>query len=294
MLIHVLYFLLCSFLLIAKERGSSAPFISGDSFRLMCDFTFDELGKKLDPLHVQAGDKIFVKTDYVGEFFEKIHPKIVSKYLLVTHNSDHSIPGDYSHLLQDEKIIAWFGLNVDGFKHPKLHPIPIGLANRCWPHGNVCAVAAIMKKVDLTPKKNMLYMNFTASTYPQERNSVAALFKKESYCVVAKPKKFRKYLMDLISSKFVLSPRGNGLDSHRTWEALLMGAIPIVRTSDLDPMYKDLPVVIVQEWEEINLDFLIQKGLEIDSTVFDRKKIYFDYWRDIINFTASRALSQVH
>ena len=51
--------------------------------------------------------------------------------------------------------------------------------------------------------------------------------------------------------QFALSPRGHGLDSHRTWELLFFGAIPIVKTSRLDAMYRGLPVVIVTSWQDV-------------------------------------------
>ena len=36
---------------------------------------------------------------------------------------------------------------------------------------------------------------------------------------------------------------------------LYFGMIPIVKTSSLDPLYKDLPVLILQEWDDLcNLD----------------------------------------
>ena len=43
------------------------------------------------------------------------------------------------------------------------------------------------------------------------------------------PSKIRvpEYLRTLGQHRFVLSPRGNGLDAHRTWEALMVGTIPI-------------------------------------------------------------------
>ena len=52
---------------------------------------------------------------------------------------------------------------------------------------------------------------------------------------------------------FELSPSGNGLDCHRTYEALILKTIPIVRTNTLDSIYldHDLPVVIVKEWNEV-------------------------------------------
>ena len=39
------------------------------------------------------------------------------------------------------------------------------------------------------------------------------------------PAKIRvpEYLRTLGQHRFVLSPRGNGLDAHRTWEALMVG-----------------------------------------------------------------------
>lgn len=49
---------------------------------------------------------------------------------------------------------------------------------------------------------------------------------------------------------FVVSPHGFGLDCYRTWEALLCGAIVIVKTSVQDRLYDGLPVVIVDDWSE--------------------------------------------
>ena len=35
---------------------------------------------------------------------------------------------------------------------------------------------------------------------------------------------------------FIVSPHRNGLDCHRTWEALVLGCIPIVKTSPIDDL----------------------------------------------------------
>ena len=46
----------------------------------------------------------------------------------------------------------------------------------------------------------------------------------------------------------MVSTHGNGLDCHRTWEMLFYGMIPIVKTSSLDVLYRNLSVVVVSEW----------------------------------------------
>jgi hypothetical protein len=53
-----------------------------------------------------------------------------------------------------------------------------------------------------------------------------------------------------IKYAFVISPHGNGLDCHRTWEALCLGCIVIVKKSPIDTLYTDLPVLIIDNWSD--------------------------------------------
>lgn len=73
---------------------------------------------------------------------------------------------------------------------------------------------------------------------------------------------------------FVLSPFGNGMDCHRTWEALLCGCIPIVRTSVFCEMFYGLPVLIVNEWRDITFE-LLEKTIQ----EFKEKRNEFQYER---------------
>lgn len=59
--------------------------------------------------------------------------------------------------------------------------------------------------------------------------------------------------------RFGLSPPGNGIDCHRTWEMLFFGMIPVVESGSLDPLFAqfDLPVIAVKNWTELcNIGFL--------------------------------------
>lgn len=267
----------------AAERGSSAPYISGDTFRVSCDFTFDELSKNIDPSLVKNGNTIFVKTDFLEEFFTRVHPNIPSKYILVSHNSDCHVPGRFAPFLEDEKIIAWFGQNLENCLHSKMHPIPIGIANRCWDHGNIDIVTRMRKKISEFDRTIFLYMNFQIATYPGERGRVANMFRNEAYCVVSDVKDYATFLADLSQSIFVLSPRGNGSDCHRTWECLLMGAIPIVKKSSLDPLYENLPVLIVDDWSDVTYEFLLEKYQEMQAnSSYEMERAYSEYWLKLI------------
>ncbi len=195
---------------VVKDRRSSAPYITGDGFRSCCDHIFDEENIPFSPQSVKNGDKIFVKTDLLAQFFQIAHPKIQAKYVLITHNSDHPIPGPFAQYLDDEKILAWFGQNAEEVVHPKLHPIPIGLENRYNKNGNPDIVQQCMENFKNSEKKTLVYMNFAIQTSPTERTKVYRIFEAKPYCKAAPPKPYVQYLQDLAETKFTLSPRGNG------------------------------------------------------------------------------------
>ena len=76
--------------------------------------------------------------------------------------------------------------------------------------------------------------------------------------------------------KFIISPHGNGLDCHRTYEAMFLGSIPIVRTSPLDIIYKDMPIIILKDWQSININKLIEESKTIITK--SREKLFLKYW----------------
>jgi hypothetical protein len=108
-------------------------------------------------------------------------------------------------------------------------------------------------------KKYLLYMNFSAGTNPSARKPAYDYFKDKDFCHVTGRMSVESYLWNVVHAKFVVSPHGNGLDCHRTWEALYLGVIPIVKTSSLDQLYEDLPVLIVDDWSDVTREFLETK-----------------------------------
>lgn len=265
---------------IEDSRKPWLPFISGDAFRYYADHIFDETDTSLNPKSIQPYETIFVKTDYLHLFFQKIHPMIESPYILITHNSDDEAPGIFYPYLEDPLLIAWFGQNATRTDHPKMHPIPIGIANRYWDHGQGSAIENLTNST----KEHLLYLNISVATYPQERTEVHSLLKEQNFVFSGRPgTHFYQYMQELSQSKFVASPRGNGLDTHRLWEALYAGAYPIVKHSSLDPLYEDLPVLIIENWNQITEKFLEENYNKIKQKKLDSKKLQIQYWFDLID-----------
>jgi hypothetical protein len=86
----------------------------------------------------------------------------------------------------------------------------------------------------------------------------------------------------MAQSKFVICPEGNGLDCHRTWEALLMGAIPVIKHSTLDPLFEGLPVLLVDSWDQVTEEFLYAVYACMKTEHFQHERMFARYWLDKI------------
>ena len=86
-------------------------------------------------------------------------------------------------------------------------------------------------------------------------------------------------------SLFVISPPGNGIDCHRTWESIYLGAVPVVKRGFLaDSLSAHLPILVVNEWEEVfSLDRRALEDLYFHIRSVDRTAAYFDYWQKTID-----------
>jgi hypothetical protein len=275
----VLLILIISTPFFAKQRA----FITGHAFKALADYVIESNSCNFSPQTIPEKSIIFVKTDFVPFFFEQIFPRLKNPIILITHNSDYSAPGKFASYLENPKIIMWFGQNKDIYYHPKFMGIPIGIANSEWPHGNQAVFNRILDSLETTSLQRIekAYINFSSSTNP-DRRTVLNLVKDKPFSFVATPKSIGAYLQEMSHFKYVISPFGNGLDCHRTWEALYTGCIPIVTTSTLDSLYEELPVIIFNTWKDLSFEKLQEKYLDLSKLVINDKKIYMDYWTKVI------------
>ena len=77
---------------------------------------------------------------------------------------------------------------------------------------------------------------------------------------------------------FVLSPFGVGMDCHRTWEALCLGCIPILCAPNFKKLFEELPVLIVNDWTELNEELLNNTIKEFKNRTFNYDKLRLLYW----------------
>jgi hypothetical protein len=245
-----------------------------------CKYTYFEKNQNINslPNDILNAKSLFVYTHILDFFFSKIYPLLKNPFVLVTHNSDNDINEQYKLYLNDTKIIKWFAQNVN-YNHEKLSSLPIGIANSQWPHGNLNIFENI--KNTKIEKTNLIYKNFEISTNIIHRNYVnAALSRNNIYMNTKKP--YNQYLIDINQSFFNICPKGNGIDTHRMWESLYLGCIPVVDDCINNQNFKDLPILIVSNWNDVTIDYLKDNILKYKNIQFNYEKLNLNYWKNRI------------
>lgn len=291
---------------ILKDNLNDYPLPTEMTFRAYSNHSIDSCTEYFDPDLVKQGDTIYIADWYLPWFTKYVHPKIQYPYIIISNDSDSWHPDtgiwDYDEangwfppvqairtLLYDSKVAAWFCKNLVISRHPKLIQIPIGPNIIYWGDGRGNSFHAKEYLLELSTqdppvKQHLLLLAMQTHTNPI-RPKLVDMFKNKPYCFCPDLvnsndfTKNRKIFYDrLFASSFVLAPPGYGPDTVRVWEAVLLGAIPVVKHYELDDLYSDMPVLFVHEWEEINEDFLKQKYQEIKAKNWDKSRAYFDFW----------------
>ena len=196
----------------------------------------------------------------VSTFIRHVAPTLSKRFSIISSDGVRSVPSQVlgaAELLNNPLLDAWYTQNYDGsIQHPKLVPVPIGFDF----HTNWKGLWSSSVEVNLNQMKELRENNYVRSSIllippwsvgsHMERRRAANMVS----CIPHKRKEHMGIdrLWEMYEHyKFALSPFGRGLDCHRTWELLFFGVVPIVKTSGMDPLYKGLPVVIVNDWDDL-------------------------------------------
>ncbi len=180
-------------------------------------------------------------------FVKHVLPKISHPFTLVTTDGDSSVPNDLSEnvlhrLLEHPNLVAWYTQNLADKRHPKLHSIPIGLdlhTDRGFGVGiKLQRIFRAIAEQPSEPRLNRVLVDFSASLNSEVRKGFIAANTNNVFVDILTSRVPQSELWRMYRRyRWVVSMPGNGLDCHRTWEAVYQGAkvlIPENLFPDLD------------------------------------------------------------
>lgn len=235
--------------------------------------------------------------------------------LVLNNNQDQSWPAkikskDSGLLLDEENLHRVFAGNARNLsQNKKLKPIPIGLKWQ-WRstqlfgenkqslfqgYSKVSISEQASKQLFEAPNRtNTVWMRPMMNSNKRTRNyvrntdalktarvDISGILNQSAPLSLVTEK--IDYFTGLKKNRFVISPAGNGLDTHATWEALLAGCIPIVPKSPLDSLFRDLPVWLIDSWSEVTDESVITMADRFMRGSYNWAKLFVPWWKKEIH-----------
>jgi hypothetical protein len=223
-------------------------------------FDINYAGTGVQPQHkypskssVSHGDVVFIKTDMLRHVLDtRLFNRPIT---LVTGVSDISPnPADCDRIINNPRIKKWIGCNIT-VSHPKIIKMPIGVGEPERPNGNHETLLRLhTERIPWSDKADSVCIPHHSNTYAG-RHLEATLPKLD----------YEEYMRAISRHKFVVCQRGNGLDTHRVCEVLLMGSVPVLEHSGLDDMYDKWTVLIVDSFSSINTSEFVWDDLKYEA-----------------------------
>ncbi len=224
-------------------------------------------------IEIQENDIVYCQLDHLEVLFRLIKKLDFSNIKIISTQSDRKI----NKSLFERKpscISRWYSINVD-YNHPQLISIPLGIAS--YRNTKSVIFSDFSNPIINNDINQSFYTNFNINTNYFHRIKAQKSIINFLGQNVMENIDYSSYLTNLRSSVYCIAPWGNGYDTHRFWESLYSGTIPITMACTHYESFSDLPVILVNSYDEIKT---IQK--EYDFFEKNIEKLNINWWIDEI------------
>jgi len=252
--------------------------------------------------HHRAGGSIYVCTDALAGFVKERLPRIATPFTLVSGDSDVAVSPDalgsdvFDGILSNELCRAWFAQNASA-RHPKLFALPIGLDyHTMWERPGMWGITRVSPQAQerqlveiwaRSPEPHQRYLagycNWAGTLDRGDRRECLERVDRSVLFVETGQVPRAGTWARQAEFLFVLSPAGAGVDCHRTWEALLLGCIPIVKRSRVSDLLARLPVLIVDDWSQVRRATLEAFVSGMGAKTFEFSSLFRENWTRAIH-----------
>ena len=267
-----------------RWRRNSSPYLSGDLFSDMADISMYPpkfRGKQPTLKDISEARVIFCPSHRLNEFFDDYNTQINAS-VIICGNSDFEfhqiparVPASVKQLFLQNSFIS---------DDSRISTLPIGIENFRW---GVNGNPKYMKsEIPFSARKSEVLIGPFGLTHPirsEIREKFSGGHKGVSLLTERyEPQEYSKIASDY---KFVGAVRGNGVDTHRLWETLYRGSIPLIQTDDWAKGLRglNLPLIEIARWEERAILEIIESPIERGFEIKKIDAIWWPFWKKLIS-----------
>lgn len=234
---------------------------------------------------------IFTNRYFLNSLFKELHRiKDNQELNIIVHQTDISFT-EKEFKLKPKNVNKIYTINLD-YDAENLIPLPLGLSNSYSDKNLLKEDFQKSEIINFEDKKDILYINFNQNTNHFIRDNLYDKFERFDWVEIDKPNLSKDIYFNKINmNKFILSPWGNGIDTHRIWESLYSKSIPVTKYHHTFSTSNNLPIIFVNEYSEISIEFLKNKENDMFQNKYKFDILKTNYWKkEIIKNTDSNNL----
>jgi hypothetical protein len=283
---------------LTQGRYPSFPFISPDTFRALCDVVIENnhvTRRSLmaarsviffDLAEIEGTESRFDDSPSLGLLELELQKASEPPVVIMSH-------GDFlpsTSLLTEigNRSARLFTINVVD-ETEKIRAIPLGLENFSRNrNGRLKDYMGALDSPSEIRRTRDVFTAFEPENNPSVRGPLVEMLRSSRFGWSPRRMSPEQYRQAVSESMFVLSPPGRGMDCHRTWEAIYLGAVPVVLEGSLPPgLLHDLPIHAVSSYEHfLNLSHSDMAGIFQEVCAVNARKAYMPFWVDAVMASA--------
>ena len=232
-----------------QKRISSYPYLCPDTYLAKCEkviLTPTDL-KKFIGQNSNKYKTVYLVGDLIDQFIEAREQIPNIKTLVIGESDVTQYEQNLSKLYS--KVGQVFSNNLVG-KSDRCFPVPLGIERQAYRSAG--RVRNFQRKYEIKiSDRTIPFLIAWNDATNAKRPIYRAEFQNHSDSLVINQRVAASTIHKLMrKTMFVPSPAGNGIDCHRTWEALYLGAVPVVLRSEYFGE-SNWPVLVVDSWSEL-------------------------------------------
>jgi hypothetical protein len=260
------------------RNRSSEPYLSGDAFANLADLVISsERDLQVFSTLSSIPRVTFCRSDLVTQLENKNFNHSQDR-ILIAGNGDFDFTD--SSLLPRNIFQTFYLQNSSMSDNKTIFTLPIGVENLSL------GINGLTKNLHSTRNwksrsANVMVGPFSPTHKARGELLAQAHSNKDTFKIMESLISPQKFALLMMRFRYVACPRGNGLDTHRFWEALYRGSVPIVKRDEWSKSLKvlDIPFIEVDDWDQVPEAI---RSFDENFLGFEPQKVeslWINYWK---------------
>lgn len=237
------------------RRIDSAPFLASDTYYYLSDIRIEDLNSVMQLESAAEISIIYLN----GNSLQYIFPTLIEELRTLKRKFNKLIIGDSDFSPKTAQLLdlsdffhSIYSVNLKTSPRNTIHNLPLGLESRRYRSAGQIRDFQKLPRFNCEEREIDILVAWNDATNQAERVSARRTLTKNKLVMEIKERVPARLVHKLMrDSKLIPCPRGNGLDTHRFWESLYLGALPIILCKNELTKLNSWPYVCVESWEEL-------------------------------------------